>query len=80
MNLLNLISMMYYGTTHPFLRKTENRLQILNELSFQMITIILMALTEDFIPSEEMKFKCGWYYIGVVCLTTAANFLVLWYI
>lgn len=64
--ILSMAFTVYLFSIHPFFDNWENNLQLINEISFVLISLIYICFT-DFNPNPEIKVNCGWLII-VICI------------
>lgn len=55
-----------------------NKIEIFNEATF-LVVCYCFLLFLDQQDSYEMKYLVGWLLIGISCINTGANFLVITY-
>jgi hypothetical protein len=63
--LLSFLFAVYLIHMRPFLAPEENKIQILNETCFLMVSILYFCFT-DFNPDPLVKVYCGWVLILIV--------------
>ena len=68
--LLSIGFAVYLAVYQPFLTPYENKLAILNEFNYYVVSLLYFCFT-DFNPNPEVKNVCGW----VVVLVAIANLL-----
>ena len=58
---------LYLLKVQPFLNSHENKMQVLNEWTYLMVSTLYYCFT-DFNPSPLAKIQCGWVVILVVLI------------
>lgn len=71
---LSVLVQSYILLYRPFIKQTENYLQLLNEY---MVTLYLIAcfLVTDYIDETKIKEKAGWAIVGVIFMVALGNFM-----
>jgi hypothetical protein len=62
---LSLLFIVYLLLWHPFYNPEENRMQVLNELTYYIVSMLYLCFT-DFIKNPLLKVYVGWVVILVV--------------
>jgi|694.fasta_scaffold89561_2 hypothetical protein len=60
----------------PYQTELNNNVEIVNEIMV-MITVYIMHGFSYFIDSFEVRYKMGWFYIGIVFTVFTLNLSVL---
>lgn len=62
-----LIAGMYTGYYEPFKVKSENKIELMNEMFFGCHLYMMMCYT-DFVVTKEGQFNAGWIHISILAL------------
>ena len=66
----------YLIACNPFVDRVQNVMEILNELTFLIVTYSFILFT-DYNLNSSVKVMMGWFMIGVTLLNIAINYLVV---
>lgn len=66
----------YTISTHPFKDPVQNTMEVLNELTFAIVSYSFLLFT-DFNLNPDFKNYAGWGLIGVTLLNIGVNYLVV---
>lgn len=76
LNLLNLTSLIYLGQQQPFDNRFKNRIEMFNEFTVCICSMLMMCFT-NFIPEIETQSFMGWQMIGVIVINCAVNVTII---
>ena len=62
--ILSLLFALYLAKYQPFMDRYTNKINILNEFCYYMISLCYFCFT-DFNPNPAVKVYCGWFVILV---------------
>ena len=79
--MLNIFVTIYFGKYKPKNTKLQNRIELMNELLIQLVSVHMFLFT-DFILDEDLKFAIGFImvsFIGVLLIFNLAFILYFGY-
>ena len=71
--LLTFCSLCFIILVRPFVKESQNKLEIVNEVLMLVISYHLLLLTGAFPEPEELTYNVGWSFIFVMCFILAVN-------
>ena len=72
---LNVAIMMFMASMRPYLKRSKNRKEVVNE-AFVLVCCVLLVLFTDFCPNLEFQyFSGGWSYVIIVCICLVLNLI-----
>lgn len=75
-NLINLVSCLYYGGVQPFETRFRRNLDFFNEYCILIITWHMMCFT-DFILEMETQWLVGWSMIACISFNALVNIIII---
>ena len=68
-------TMLYQGICRPFLGKSMNKVQIINDFLLLEATTMLTMFTL-LVPSAMTRYEIGWWFISVIAVQLLYNYLM----
>jgi hypothetical protein len=63
--LLSLLFALFLAYFQPFIDKSSNRINLVNEICFYSVSLLYFCFT-DFNPEPEVKVNCGWFVMIIL--------------
>lgn len=71
----SLLQMVYIGACQPFEDPFKNRLELLNEFTVLIVSVLLPAFTDFYDQDDiDVQYAVGWFVLSVIVMQCLFNF------
>lgn len=70
----SLLQVIYIGLVKPYEEKFKNNLELLNEFTVLIVSMMLPVFTDYMEQTQEVQYSLGWIALGLILLQCLFNF------